>query len=103
YAGDCDDADPDVRPGADEVCNGLDDDCDGAVDDADPGLVGSTWYADDDADGHGDPAEERAACTLPVGFVATATDCDDSKASVHPGAAEICNLRDDDCDALADE
>ena len=30
---DCDDDDPEVHPGAEEVCNGLDDDCDGDVDD----------------------------------------------------------------------
>jgi hypothetical protein len=29
---DCNDSRPDVRPGATEFCNGLDDDCDGAVD-----------------------------------------------------------------------
>jgi hypothetical protein len=29
---DCDDGDPDVGPGQDERCNGLDDDCDGRVD-----------------------------------------------------------------------
>ncbi|PYT17129.1 MAG: hypothetical protein DMF51_03185 [Acidobacteria bacterium] len=32
-AGDCDDANPDVHPGAVELCNGRDDDCDGLVDD----------------------------------------------------------------------
>jgi uncharacterized protein (TIGR03382 family) len=30
--GDCDDAEPDVHPGASEVCNGIDDDCDGVTD-----------------------------------------------------------------------
>ncbi len=31
-ADDCDDSDPAVHPGAEEVCNGRDDDCDGATD-----------------------------------------------------------------------
>jgi hypothetical protein len=30
-------------------------------------------------------------------------DCDDTRASIHPGAAEICNALDDDCDGLVDE
>jgi len=32
-SGDCDDANPSAHPGADELCNGVDDDCDGVVDD----------------------------------------------------------------------
>lgn len=30
-------------------------------------------------------------------------DCDDSNAEVHPGAAEVCNALDDDCDGSVDE
>ena len=40
------------------------------------------------------------------GFTAIAAggdDCDDSDASVHPGATETCNLVDDNCDDIADE
>src|SRR5262245_39414564 len=35
---DCNDANADVHPGADEVCNDVDDDCDGKVDDEDTDL-----------------------------------------------------------------
>jgi hypothetical protein len=34
--GDCDDGNPDIHPGATEVCNGLDDDCNGPADDGIP-------------------------------------------------------------------
>jgi hypothetical protein len=37
------------------------------------------------------------------GFTACLGDCDDTDASVHPGAAETCNLKDDDCNLQRDE
>ena len=30
-------------------------------------------------------------------------DCDDTDPDIHPGAAELCNTRDDDCDGAVDE
>ena len=103
-ATDCDDGDAGVHLGATEVCNGVDDDCDGLTDDADPGVVGtSTWYADADGDGYGSASYSRRACVAPSGYVAGATDCNDSAASVHPGAPEACNGLDDDCDGGVDE
>jgi len=100
-ASDCDDADSEVHPDADEVCNGVDDDCDGTVDvDAsDP----STFYADADSDGFGDASSAVEACDAPSGYGADATDCDDADGAVFPGAAESCNSGDDDCDAAVDE
>lgn len=74
-AGDCDDSDPAVHPGADERCNGRDDDCSGAADDD----GGGTWYADADGDGFGDPTAPLAACEA-AGGVLDATDCHDDDA-----------------------
>ncbi len=105
-ATDCDDGDFDVNPDATEICNSIDDDCDAAVDDADPDLdlaTASTWYDDGDSDGYGDAASPRSACLQPSGTVTDATDCDDGAAAVNPGATEICNSIDDDCDAAVDD
>jgi hypothetical protein len=98
--GDCDDSDPDVHPGVDEVCNDFDDDCDGTVDD-DP-VDGLTWYIDYDGDDYGSTRFTREACTAPDGFVANADDCDDTRRDVHPEAPELCDGYDNDCDAVID-
>jgi hypothetical protein len=96
---DCDDASAIAHPGASEVCNGRDDDCDGTVDD---GLL-STFYADTDGDGFGDPSVSSSACTAPAGFVAVGTDCDDADGTAYPGAPEACDGVDDDCDGSIDD
>ena len=100
-ASDCDDGDAAVNPGATELCNAVDDDCDGTVDEPDAADA-STWYADVDGDGYGDASSVTVACSQPTGFVADATDCDDTDAAINPGASEICNGVDDDCDGLVD-
>jgi hypothetical protein len=105
-ATDCDDADAAVNPAATEVCNGVDDDCDAVVDDADSSLdlsTADTWYADADSDGYGDAAATSTTCQQPSGTVADDTDCDDTAAGVNPGATEVCNGIDDDCDADVDD
>lgn len=71
-AGDCDDTNPAINPGAAEVLDGLDNDCDGIVDE---GFV--------DADGDG---------------FAVPFDCNDANATVFPGAVEIADGLDNDCD-----
>lgn len=61
------------------------------------------YYYDSDGDSYGNSAMSVAACTAPKNYVATSTDCDDTKAAVNPGATEICNGIDDDCDGMIDE
>ena len=99
---DCDDGDASAHPGAAELCDGVDNDCQGDVDE-DDATDASTWYADADGDGYGDAGSDATACSQPTGHVADDTDCDDADAAVNPGASEICNGTDDDCDALTDE
>jgi hypothetical protein len=98
----CDDADASNHPGADERCDGVDNDCDGTVDEADA-VDALRWYSDADLDGYGDPAVASVACTAPAGTVADSRDCDDADAAIHPGATELCNGADDDCDGTVDE
>ncbi|MCB9796991.1 MAG: putative metal-binding motif-containing protein [Alphaproteobacteria bacterium] len=98
-AGDCDDADGQLHPDADEVCDGVDNDCDGAVDDEDDDLTGApSWYDDQDQDGYGDPGTEQLACTAPSGVVDNGLDCDDDDMFVNPDASEVCDGVDNDCD-----
>ena len=123
---DCQPLDPDFYPNAPEACNGLDDDCDDLIDegfldtdqdgeadcvdlddDGDkvpdtldncPGMpnegqldtdfdsLGDACDPDDDGDNYGDD-----------------NDCDPKDKFVYPGAAELCDCKDNNCDGNADE
>jgi len=100
--GDCDDQNAAINPDADEVCDGIDNDCDDGVDEDDASDA-TSWYADQDGDGYAGQAEITFACNAPDDFYATADDCDDAEGSVHPGATEVCDGVDQDCDDEVDE
>ena len=101
--GDCDDTDPSRSPGADEVCNGQDEDCDGEIDE-DDAVDAAMWHADMDGDGFGRGLMFSVwACDAPSGYVGDGTDCDDDDSSHYPGADELCDGDDDNCDGVVDE
>jgi hypothetical protein len=56
------------------------------------------YFVDGDLDGVGAGAGV-AACTPPAGRVASGNDCDDGDPFVKPGAAELCDGKDNDCNA----
>ena len=92
---DCDDNNPNVYPGADELCNNLDDNCDGNVDES---ITLVPYYLDNDNDGYGDDNNSVDDCMLPDGYVEIGGDCDDNDAAINPDAVEIVNNGiDEDC------
>jgi hypothetical protein len=87
-------------PGAPEQCDGYDNDCDGIADD---GLDGGLYYRDEDNDGFGNPGQAQTFCQQPVGWVENSDDCGPTNGAVHPGALEVCNGLDDDCNRQTDD
>ena len=89
--GDCDDENPLVSPGGVELCDSVDNTCNGIVDEE----------CDKDSDGYCNAAKQiignPAACPNGGG------DCNDFDPDVNPGAVEICDTVDNDCDTLTDE
>jgi cysteine-rich repeat protein len=83
---DCNDNNPDIFPGAEELCDGVDNDCDGEVDA--PGCNCT------DADNDGFFAQNGCG---------TAVDCNDGSNTINPNASEICDGVDNNCDGASDE
>jgi len=129
---DCNDNNPNIKPGAAEICNQLDDNCSGVADE------NSVCCVDNDGDGvtgcNGDcndnnpnikPGKPEICdgvdndCNGLIDFIGTQPvcappdddgdgynqndDCNDGDASIYPGAPESCNFTDDDCDGVVDD
>ncbi len=98
---DCDDEDYDSNPDTPEVCDGIDNDCNGTTDDSP--IDADTFYQDADGDGYGDPGTSTTSCWQPTGWVGDSSDCDDADRTINPGATELADGIDNDCDGLVDE
>ena len=89
--GDCNDGNPAVNPAAVELCDNIDNDCNEGPDEG----------CDDDNDNYCDATMSvigtPSTCSLGGG------DCDDSSGAINPGASEVCDNADNDCNDQADE
>jgi len=71
-------------------------------DDQDPTIGPRYTDADGDGFGTGD-ATDGCEASSSLGFSTVAGDCDDSSADIYPGAVDICDGIDADCNGLGDE
>ena len=96
---DCNDSNPEAYPGAQELCDGLDNNCNEEIDE----HIGDIFFADHDRDGYGDSEASILLCSPEEGFAAIGGDCDDNNDRIYPQAQEICDGLDNDCDGVFDE
>lgn len=83
-AGDCDDTNAAFNPGVLEVCDAKDNDCNLVIDN---GAAVDCATGDFDEDG----------------YTEQSGDCQDQQSELFPGAEEVCDQRDNNCDAAIDE
>ena len=76
----------------------------GDCNDNNPAIVAPViYYTDADQDGFGDDATATPFCQAPVNMIAVGGDCDDTDNAVYPGAPEVCDGLDNNCNGQFDE
>ncbi len=97
---DCNDANASIYPKECDVDDGIDDNCNGIADD---GFGATTYFTDADGDGYG-VGTGTSLCSNPgTGYATNNTDCNDADAAVYPGATEVENGIDDNCNGIIDD
>jgi hypothetical protein len=99
---DCNDSNAFVNPGILEECNAIDDNCDGRTDEE--GADGcDSYYYDNDGDSYG-VGTAKCYCGGTGKYTALLNaDCNDLDGTANPGADEVCNTKDDNCNGSSDE
>ena len=98
---DCNDLNAEINPSASETCNEIDDNCNFTIDE---GLTIYTYYVDADGDDFGDSEIFINSCFEEItGYVSDSSDCNDANNLIYPGAIEICDYFDNDCNGIIDD
>ncbi|MEO5646878.1 MAG: MopE-related protein, partial [Chitinophagaceae bacterium] len=65
-------------------------------------LPNYIYYKDADGDNYGTPADTIKATSKPAGYASNSSDCNDNDATTYPGAPELCDGKDNNCDGIAE-
>ena len=104
FGGDCDDVDENTNPDKPEICDFKDNNCNNLTDEG-QATGCTTYFVDSDGDGFAAPdAQSACLCAPNPPFVAQQQgDCGAFDSAIFPGAVEVCDGKDNNCNQQTDE